>query len=147
MVCGMSTQCKDQCQHARCLECMCKFSAVCKPNHHQQVLEAALERLGAKPIVHRMNPKAMPRQQLLGSLNLDTREWTDGVLTAAARKVSNRNCQALSVDRHGVQACYDYFVLAAGTVLPKVCCGMHCMAAWTQVPTACHDGTWGCCIT
>lgn len=53
-----------------------------------QVLEAALERLGAKPVVHRMNPKAMPRQQLLGSLNLDTREWTDGVLTAAARKVS-----------------------------------------------------------
>jgi dynein heavy chain 2 len=34
-----------------------------------------------------MNPKAMPRQHLLGSLNLDTREWTDGVLTAAARKV------------------------------------------------------------
>jgi hypothetical protein len=53
-----------------------------------QVLEAALDRLGAKPVVHRMNPKAMPRQQLLGSLNLDTREWTDGVLTAAARKVS-----------------------------------------------------------
>lgn len=52
-----------------------------------KVLEAALERLGAKPVVHRMNPKAMPRQQLLGSLNLDTREWTDGVLTAAARKV------------------------------------------------------------
>jgi hypothetical protein len=35
----------------------------------------------------RMNPKALPRHQLLGSLNLDTREWTDGVLTAAARKV------------------------------------------------------------
>lgn len=25
--------------------------------------------------------------QLLGSMNLDTREWSDGVLTAAARKV------------------------------------------------------------
>lgn len=58
-----------------------------KTLHAKQVLEAALERLGAKPIVHRMNPKAMPRQQLLGSLNLDTREWADGVLTAAARKV------------------------------------------------------------
>jgi dynein heavy chain 2, cytosolic len=34
-----------------------------------------------------MNPKALPRAQLLGSLNPDTREWTDGVLTAAARKV------------------------------------------------------------
>lgn len=49
-----------------------------------------MDRLGAKPVVHRMNPKAMPRQHLLGSLNLDTREWTDGVLTAAARKVCNR---------------------------------------------------------
>jgi dynein heavy chain 2 len=55
-----------------------------------QVLEAALGRLGAKPTVYQMNPKAMPRQQLLGSLNLDTREWTDGVLTAAARKVTHR---------------------------------------------------------
>jgi hypothetical protein len=52
-----------------------------------QVLELALDRLGQRPAVHRVNPKAMPRQQLLGSLNLDTREWTDGVLTAAARKV------------------------------------------------------------
>jgi len=34
-----------------------------------------------------MNPKALPRHQLLGSLNPDTREWADGVLTAAARKV------------------------------------------------------------
>jgi dynein heavy chain 2 len=52
-----------------------------------QVLEAGLAKLGSRPVVHRINPKAMPRQQLLGSLNLDTREWTDGVLTAAARKV------------------------------------------------------------
>jgi dynein heavy chain 2 len=51
------------------------------------VLEKALAQMGHKPIVYKINPKAMPRQQLLGSLNLDTREWTDGVLTAAARKV------------------------------------------------------------
>lgn len=38
-------------------------------------------------IRHRLNPKALPRHQLLGCLNLDTREWADGVLTAAARKV------------------------------------------------------------
>lgn len=48
----------------------------------------AYERLGRKLVVYKMNPKAMARQQLLGSLNLDTREWTDGVLTAAARKVT-----------------------------------------------------------
>jgi dynein heavy chain 2 len=29
----------------------------------------------------------MPRQQLLGHMDLDTREWFDGVLTAAARQV------------------------------------------------------------
>ncbi|KAG2486208.1 hypothetical protein HYH03_015170 [Edaphochlamys debaryana] len=52
-----------------------------------EVLEKAYERLGRRPIVYKMNPKAMPRQQLLGSMNMDTREWTDGVLTAAARKV------------------------------------------------------------
>jgi dynein heavy chain 2 len=55
-----------------------------------QVLERGLELLGSKPVVYRLNPKAMPRQQLLGSLNLDTREWSDGVLTAAARKVRGR---------------------------------------------------------
>jgi hypothetical protein len=41
--------------------------------------------------VHTLNPKALPRAQLLGSMNLDTREWSDGVLTAAARKVRARS--------------------------------------------------------
>ena len=31
-----------------------------------------------------MNPKAIPRTQLLGQIDLDTREWTNGVLTVAA---------------------------------------------------------------
>lgn len=34
-----------------------------------------------------MNPKAMPRTQLLGQIDMDTREWTDGVLTYSARQV------------------------------------------------------------
>jgi dynein heavy chain 2, cytosolic len=37
-------------------------------------------------VTHVMNPKSMPRQRLLGKMDLDTREWTDGVLTEAARK-------------------------------------------------------------
>eukprot|EP00392_Amoebophrya_sp_AT5.2_P002499 g2504.t1 len=37
--------------------------------------------------VHVMNPKSMPRKQLLGHMNLDTREWFDGVLTVSARNV------------------------------------------------------------
>ena len=52
-----------------------------------QVLKAALQRTGQKIVSHVMNPKAMPREQLLGRMNLDTREWSDGVLTAAARQV------------------------------------------------------------
>ncbi len=32
-------------------------------------------------------PKAMPRQQLLGHIDMDTREWSDGVLTSSARQV------------------------------------------------------------
>lgn len=35
-----------------------------------------------------MNPKAMPRSRLLGHLDLDTREWSDGTLTQAAREVT-----------------------------------------------------------
>lgn len=34
-----------------------------------------------------MNPKSMPRSQLLGLMNNDTREFTEGVLTASARQV------------------------------------------------------------
>eukprot|EP00899_Mesostigma_viride_P029629 jgi/Mesvir1/9851/Mv22388-RA.1 len=54
-----------------------------------RVLEAALKKLGGPPPprIHVMNPKAIPRQQLLGHMDMDTREWTDGVLTAAARQV------------------------------------------------------------
>lgn len=51
-----------------------------------EILERAYARIGRKTIVYKMNPKAMPRQQLLGSMNMDTREWSDGVLTAAARR-------------------------------------------------------------
>ncbi len=52
-----------------------------------RALQGAYAEMRLPLAVHALNPKAMPRQQLLGSLNLDTREWADGVLTAAARKV------------------------------------------------------------
>jgi dynein heavy chain 2, cytosolic len=52
-----------------------------------KVLKLALSRLGRSIVQHLMNPKAMPRQQLLGHMDLDTREWFDGILTAAARAV------------------------------------------------------------
>lgn len=38
-------------------------------------------------VTYVMNPKSMPRERLLGHMDIDTREWADGVLTDAARKV------------------------------------------------------------
>ncbi|KNC47878.1 cytoplasmic dynein 2 heavy chain 1 [Thecamonas trahens ATCC 50062] len=63
-----------------------------------QVLAGALNRLGGRGsvVTQVMNPKALPRQQLLGSLDLDTREWADGVLTAAAREVVARPARVRS---------------------------------------------------
>ena len=52
-----------------------------------RILRAAMEKLKITVPLHAMNPKAMPRTQLLGNMDVDTREWMDGVLTAAARKV------------------------------------------------------------
>lgn len=51
------------------------------------MLQAALVKLGTAVKTHVMNPKSMPRTQLLGEMDLDTREWSDGVLTDAARSV------------------------------------------------------------
>jgi len=52
-----------------------------------RVLQAALVKCGQSIVTHVMNPKSMPRSRLLGEMDHDTREWTDGVLTAAARQV------------------------------------------------------------
>ncbi|XP_064481252.1 cytoplasmic dynein 2 heavy chain 1-like [Ornithodoros turicata] len=52
-----------------------------------KLLLNALKRLGHSIQTHIFNPKAMPRQQLLGYIDIDTREWHDGVLTASARAV------------------------------------------------------------
>ncbi|KAG5494148.1 hypothetical protein JKF63_01983 [Porcisia hertigi] len=52
-----------------------------------RVLRRALQRLGKKVPLYVVNPKALPREQLLGRMDPDTREWFDGVLTDAAKKV------------------------------------------------------------
>jgi dynein heavy chain 2 len=52
-----------------------------------KMLKEALIKTG-KPIKsYVMNPKSITRHQLLGHIDVDTREWTDGVLTAASRQV------------------------------------------------------------
>ena len=52
-----------------------------------KVLQRALAKMGKRIPTYVMNPKSMPREQLLGHMDMDTREWFDGVLTASARKV------------------------------------------------------------
>lgn len=51
------------------------------------VLHTALGKMGNHIVRHVMNPKALERSKLLGRMDNDTREWTDGVLTAASRQV------------------------------------------------------------
>ncbi|XP_033632471.1 cytoplasmic dynein 2 heavy chain 1-like isoform X2 [Asterias rubens] len=52
-----------------------------------QLLRSGLNKTGQVVKQYTMNPKAMPRTQLLGQIDMDTREWTDGVLTYSARQV------------------------------------------------------------
>ncbi|XP_053312461.1 cytoplasmic dynein 2 heavy chain 1 isoform X2 [Spea bombifrons] len=52
-----------------------------------RMLRAALGKTGKVVKQYTMNPKAMPRHQLLGHIDMDTREWSDGVLTSSARQV------------------------------------------------------------
>ncbi|KAE8745286.1 hypothetical protein FOCC_FOCC007971 [Frankliniella occidentalis] len=52
-----------------------------------RLLKHALGQLGQIIHQHTVNPKAMPRSQLLGHIDLDTRQWVDGVLTISAQRV------------------------------------------------------------
>ncbi|XP_013392185.1 cytoplasmic dynein 2 heavy chain 1, partial [Lingula anatina] len=52
-----------------------------------RVLKEAMLKCGQVVKQYTMNPKAIPRTQLLGHIDMDTREWTDGVLTYSARQV------------------------------------------------------------
>lgn len=52
-----------------------------------KMLQHAMQKTGHTVRTYVMNPKSMPRTQLLGHIDIDTREWSDGVLTAASRAV------------------------------------------------------------
>ncbi|KAK9815706.1 hypothetical protein WJX72_008353 [[Myrmecia] bisecta] len=65
-----------------------------------RLLQAALVRLARPPRTHVLNPKAVARHKLLGHMDADTREWTDGVLTAAARAVAKE-----PLDQHSFIVC------------------------------------------
>ncbi|KAI8844037.1 dynein heavy chain and region D6 of dynein motor-domain-containing protein [Chytriomyces cf. hyalinus JEL632] len=51
-----------------------------------QVLEKAWRKCGFKLKKHIVNPKAIDRHSLLGRMDIDTREWFDGILTFASRQ-------------------------------------------------------------
>ncbi|KAG8452968.1 hypothetical protein GDO86_004684 [Hymenochirus boettgeri] len=52
-----------------------------------RMLRTALNKTGKVVKQYTINPKAMARHQLLGHIDMDTREWSDGVLTNSARQV------------------------------------------------------------
>ncbi|KAJ3140439.1 Cytoplasmic dynein 2 heavy chain 1 [Physocladia obscura] len=51
-----------------------------------QVLERAWKKCGFKLKKHVTNPKAIDRHSLLGHMDMDTREWFDGILTLSSRQ-------------------------------------------------------------
>lgn len=41
--------------------------------------------------MHAFNPKSMTRPQLLGKMNTDSNQWTDGVLTSYSLQVASES--------------------------------------------------------
>ncbi|XP_034825556.2 cytoplasmic dynein 2 heavy chain 1 [Maniola hyperantus] len=56
----------------------------------RQMLKTALTLQGKSIVEHVIYPKAMNRSWLLGHIELDTRQWTDGVMSTVALQVSNQ---------------------------------------------------------
>ncbi|EGC38132.1 cytoplasmic dynein heavy chain [Dictyostelium purpureum] len=54
-----------------------------------------------KSEAHVMDPKAITKDQLFGSLDLTTREWTDGLFTATLRRIID-NVRGESTKRHWI---------------------------------------------
>ena len=61
-----------------------------------KILQYSLRLCGETVSTFVMNPKALTRHQLLGCIDLDTNEWTDGVLTHAAREASKEAAEVHS---------------------------------------------------
>ncbi|KAI8925894.1 dynein heavy chain and region D6 of dynein motor-domain-containing protein [Entophlyctis helioformis] len=51
-----------------------------------RLLQHAWQKTGQRLALHKTNPKAVDRQSLLGHMDIDTREWSDGILTYASRQ-------------------------------------------------------------
>lgn len=66
--------------------CYCLVKVITHKKKESSTFQSILH-VFAQVKQYTMNPKAMPRQQLLGHIDMDTREWADGVLTNSARNV------------------------------------------------------------
>lgn len=67
-----------------------------------QVLLAALERLeGVEGVSYVIDPKAVPKEALYGTLDPTTREWNDGLFTHVLRKIVD-NVRGESNKRHWI---------------------------------------------
>ncbi|CAL1265870.1 unnamed protein product [Larinioides sclopetarius] len=61
-----------------------------------KLLMKSLILLGQQVKCYIVNPKSIPKPQLLGYIDLDTREWHDGVLTLSSRQVIKEQDDVLS---------------------------------------------------
>lgn len=56
-----------------------------------KLLRTALQKLGRVVKHCVLNPKSMERTQFFGQVDVDTRQWNEGVLTATALKLNSEN--------------------------------------------------------
>lgn len=67
-----------------------------------QVLLAAMERLdGVEGASYVIDPKAIPKESLYGTLDPTTREWTDGLFTHILRRIVE-NVRGETEKRHWI---------------------------------------------
>ncbi|XP_061706791.1 cytoplasmic dynein 2 heavy chain 1 [Cydia pomonella] len=63
----------------------------CGKSTIRKLLKTALVQQGRNIVEYTMSPKAMSRSWLLGHIDPDTRQWSDGVISATALQVSNQS--------------------------------------------------------
>lgn len=61
----------------------------CGKTTTRNLLQKALSKLGHNIKQYAFNPKSMPRYELLGQTDLDTKQWNDGVLTSYSLQVAS----------------------------------------------------------
>ncbi len=84
------------CMLSNRIGCLLLSPTLCGKTTLWKVLKESLVACGQHVIVHAFNPKALPREKLLGSISPGSRDWSDGILTklvkdAASHPVSTRS--------------------------------------------------------